>query len=168
MWGATSVSTMPIVLLASFIGVSLVEIAIFIQVGEALGLWWTLALVVLTAVIGTALMRRQGLETLRRARSAFARGEMPVAEILDGLFLLVGGVLLLTPGFFTDTLGFALLIPATRALFRTARLARLARGGQFTTSGESSASRSTIDATYDVIDPEPPAGDEPKLPHRGP
>jgi UPF0716 protein FxsA len=159
---------MPILLLASFIGVPLVEIAIFVQVGEALGLWWTLALVVLTAVIGTALMRRQGLETLRRARTAFARGEMPVAEILDGLFLLVGGVLLLTPGFITDALGFALLIPATRALFRTALLARVVRSGRFTTSGESSARRSTIDATYDVIDPEPPSGDEPKLPHRGP
>ena len=168
MWGATSVSTMPTVLLASFIGVPLVEIAIFIQVGEALGLWWTLALVVLTAAIGTALMRRQGLATLRRARAAFAEDKMPVAEILDGLFLLVGGVLLLTPGFFTDALGFALLIPVTRALFRTALLARLVRGGRFTTSSESSASGATIDATYDVIDPEPPARDEPKLPHRGP
>ena len=157
---------MPLLLLTAFIAVPLVEIAIFIRVGEALGLWWTLALVVLTAVIGTALLRWQGLETLRRARAAFARGEMPVAELVDGLFLLVSGVLLLTPGFFTDALGFALLIPKIRALIRTSVLARVARGGRFTAGGQgaSAASGPTIDASYEVVEPERPGDDEPRSP----
>jgi UPF0716 protein FxsA len=103
-------------LLLTFIGVPLIEIALFIQVGGWLGLAATLLVVIATAVIGAALLRRQGLATLARARRNMARGVAPVAELFDGVFLLLAGALLLTPGFFTDALGAALLVPPLRHL----------------------------------------------------
>lgn len=105
---------MGFILLLAFILVPLVEIAVFIQVGGRIGTWPTVALVVLTAVVGTAMIRAQGLSTLARAQEAIEREELPVAEIFDGLCLLIAGVLLLTPGFVTDAVGFALLLPPVR------------------------------------------------------
>lgn len=101
-------------LLLLFIVMPIVEIAMFIQVGGQIGLLATLAIVVLTAVIGTAMLQRQGRATLERARERLGSGEMPAQEIVEGMLLLVGGVLLLTPGFVTDAFGFACLIPASR------------------------------------------------------
>ncbi len=105
---------MPLLFLALFIGVPLIEIALFVEVGGWLGLWPTIAIVVLTAVIGTALLRRQGLATLRRAQTEMDAQRLPVRELFDGACLLVAGVLLLTPGFFTDAIGFILLVPPLR------------------------------------------------------
>jgi UPF0716 protein FxsA len=118
---------MPLLLFLAFIGVPLLEIAVFIQVGGIVGLGWTLALVVLTAVIGTALLRAQGMATMNRARASLERGEMPMREVFDGACLLVGGALLLTPGFVTDTVGFLLLLPPVRTLL----LDRLKQSGHF-------------------------------------
>ena len=101
-------------LLLLFIVMPIVEIAVLIHVGGAIGLLPTLLIVILTAVIGTNMLRQQGRATLERARSRLGSGEMPAAEIVEGLLLLVGGVLLLTPGFVTDAFGFACLIPASR------------------------------------------------------
>jgi UPF0716 protein FxsA len=109
---------MPVLILAAFIGVPLLEIAVFIQVGGWLGLWPTLALVVLSAVIGTWELRAQGLATLARARAVIDAGEVPTREIFDGACLLIAGVLLLTPGFVTDALGLLLFMPAVRAFLR--------------------------------------------------
>lgn len=109
---------MAILLLAAFIGVPLLEIAVFIQVGDRLGLWNTLAVVILTAVIGTWLLRIQGLATLARVRSQINQGALPTRELFDGLCLLFAGALLLTPGFVTDTIGFALFIPQVRGILR--------------------------------------------------
>ena len=109
---------MPILILAAFIGVPLIEIAVFIQVGGLIGLWPTLALVVLTAIIGSWLLRSQGLATLARGRSQLDQGQLPTREIFDGLCLLFAGALLLTPGFFTDAFGFLLFLPAFRDLLR--------------------------------------------------
>ena len=106
---------MPLILLLAFIGVPIAEIAGFIVVGREIGLWPTLALVVATAMAGTFLLRRQGLATLRRAEAAMARGEPPAGPLFDAACLLVGGAMLLTPGFLTDALGLALMIPALRA-----------------------------------------------------
>ena len=75
---------MGLVILLALIGVPLVEIGVFIRVGDVVGLWWTLALIVATAVVGTALLRHQGLATLARARETLNRGGMPVQEVLDG------------------------------------------------------------------------------------
>ena len=105
-------------LLFAFIGIPLVEIAVFIKIGGIVGLGSTLIIVVLTAVIGTAVLRRQGLATLHRAREQMDRGSLPLAEIFDGICLLVAGAFLLTPGFVTDGLGALLLVPAFRLMLR--------------------------------------------------
>lgn len=105
---------MPLVILSLFIAVPLIEIAVFIQVGGVIGLWPTIALVILTAVAGTAMLRAQGLATLRRAQASLERGEAPLREVFDGACLLVAGVLLLTPGFVTDAVGLLLFLPPVR------------------------------------------------------
>jgi UPF0716 protein FxsA len=121
---------MGLILLLALIGVPILEIAVFIEAGERLGLWPTLAAVVLTAVVGTALLRLQGLSTLARVRESLDAGQLPVAEVFDGICLLIGGALLLTPGFVTDTLGFLLLIPAVRHALRRWCQHRLMERGQ--------------------------------------
>lgn len=94
--------------------VPIIEIALLIQVGSAIGVIWTVLLIFLTALIGTALLRAQGLSVLMRSRSALGEGRVPATELAEGVSLAVGGALLLTPGFFTDAIGFCLLIPTTR------------------------------------------------------
>lgn len=129
---------MALFLLAAFVIVPIIEIALFIEVGGWVGLWNTIALVVLTAIIGTALLRTQGLETLRRAQESAERNVFPVTELFDGLCLLVAGVLLLTPGFLTDTLGFLLLIPPVRRIVREWlwRVVSSGTGGRVWVNGE--------------------------------
>jgi UPF0716 protein FxsA len=102
------------ILLAIFFTVPLVEMYVLIKVGEQIGALPTIALVVLTAVIGVALLRQQGLSTLTRGVSKLQSGAVPAREMLEGLLLAVGGALLLTPGFVTDAAGFLLLIPWSR------------------------------------------------------
>ena len=97
-----------------FIVVPLVELYLIIEVGGVIGALWTVLLVVLTAVIGVSLLRIQGFNTLNRARQNMERGTMPAMEMMEGMVLAIGGALLITPGFLTDTLGFMCLIPATR------------------------------------------------------
>ena len=109
----------PVVLIA----VPLIEIALFIQVGRLIDLWPTLALVVLTAIVGGFLLRIQGLSTLARAQATLRAGEVPVRALFDGFCIVIGGALLLTPGFLTDAVGFALLLPPVRSALR-ALLAR--------------------------------------------
>lgn len=118
-----------LILLAALIGVPLAEIALFIEVGGAIGTWPTVALVVLTALIGTALLRQQGLATLGRARAELARQALPVRELFDGACLLFAGALLLTPGFLTDAVGFLLLVPPLRAALRRFLAGYLQRHG---------------------------------------
>ena len=99
---------------AIFLLVPLLEIYLLIQVGQVIGAGWTVLLVVLTAVIGVALLKRQGLSTLNRAQRKMQDGELPAHEMLEGMGLVVAGALLLTPGFFTDAVGFLLLFPPSR------------------------------------------------------
>lgn len=116
---------MGILLLVLFIGMPIAEIAVFIEAGGRFGLWPTVGAVILTAIIGTSLLRVQGLSVLRRAQSSLNRGEMPLVEVFDGFCLVAAGMLLLTPGFITDAIGFALLIPPVRALLRVWAAAHL-------------------------------------------
>lgn len=97
--------------------VPLIEIGLFIEVGGWIGLWPTLATVVLTAVIGSVLLRSQGLGALRQVQSSLEAGGDgdPVTPLAHGALILIAGIVLLTPGFFTDAIGFALLVPAVRA-----------------------------------------------------
>lgn len=101
-------------LLLAFVAVPLIEIALFIQVGGWIGLWPTLFLVLLTAVAGTAMVRMQGRQALIGLQTAFAQLDDPTEPLAHGAMVLIAGMLLLTPGFFTDFLGLALLVPAIR------------------------------------------------------
>ena len=102
-----------------FIAVPLVEMWLLIEVGSVIGGLPTVGLVVLTAFIGINLLRMQGMQTLQRFQSRAASGQLPGQEIVEGMMLAVAGALLLTPGFVTDTIGFALLVPGIRKwLFR--------------------------------------------------
>lgn len=102
-------------LFLAFLAVPLIEIALFIQVGGAIGLLPTLALVFLTAVAGTWLMRREGMRALADLQRSFNELRDPTGPIAHGAMILLAGALLLTPGFFTDTIGLLLLIPQVRA-----------------------------------------------------
>ncbi len=101
-------------LLILFLTVPLLEIYLLIQVGSVIGALPTVFLVVFTAVVGAFLLRMQGFATMRRVQATLARGELPAIEMLEGLVLLISGALLLTPGFFTDIVGFLCLIPPLR------------------------------------------------------
>jgi UPF0716 protein FxsA len=103
-------------LFLAFLAVPLIEIALFIQVGGAIGLWSTLGIVVLTAILGTWLVRQQGALAIAQLRGSINELRDPTEPLAHGAMILVSGALLLTPGFFTDAVGFALLIPAFRAV----------------------------------------------------
>lgn len=110
---------MPVLLLLIvFVTVPLIEIALFIEVGDWIGLWPTLGVVIVTAMAGTWLLRMQGRATLMRVQASLDRQRFPAKEVFDGLCLLFAGALLLTPGFFTDALGFLLFVPWFRSLLR--------------------------------------------------
>lgn len=101
-------------LFALFVAVPILEIALFIQVGGWLGLWPTLLIVVLTALLGTVLVRRQGAAEIERLRRSMRELNDPTRPLAHGAMILASGLLLLTPGFFTDAVGFALLVPGIR------------------------------------------------------
>jgi UPF0716 protein FxsA len=104
-------------ILLIFIGVPIAEIAMFIKVGDVIGLWPTLATIIATAVAGTAILRAQGIAVLAKAQQSMDEGQLPIDSVVHGLFLLIAGVLLLTPGFLTDAVGFLLLVPPARLAF---------------------------------------------------
>ena len=97
-----------------FVGVPLLELVLLIQLGQWIGLWPTLGIVVLTGVAGATLARMEGMRTLWSFRGELARGSLPSQAIFDGLAILVGAALLLTPGLLTDVVGFSLLLPPPR------------------------------------------------------
>jgi UPF0716 protein FxsA len=142
-------------LFLAFLIVPLAEVYVLIQVGSVVGAGWTIFLVVFTAVLGAVLVRIQGLSAIDRVRRALAADEMPALELVEGLFLLVAGVLLLTPGFITDAVGFACLTPplrrgVIRALVRRGVVrAAAARGGD---PGGGQAGGRVIDGQGRVID----------------
>ena len=109
-----------------FLCIPLVEIAVFIEIGGLLGLWPTIGIVVLTAMLGALLFRIQGLATLRQAQASLETNVFPAREVFDGLCLLVAGTLLITPGFATDSLGFLLFFPPFRHFLRHIAERRLA------------------------------------------
>jgi UPF0716 protein FxsA len=103
---------MPLLIL--FLLLPLVEIWLFVRVGEIIGAWQTAGLVVLMAIIGATLVRIQGFTVVNRARATLAAGEFPTTDLLDGLFVLIAGFLLIVPGFLTDIIGLLLFIPPVR------------------------------------------------------
>jgi UPF0716 protein FxsA len=105
-------------LVAAFLLVPIIELALLIQLGRWIGLAWTLALVAVTAVVGAALAKRHGVQAWIAIRDELRAGRVPASALADGLLILIGGLVLLTPGLLTDALGFALLVPATRNAFK--------------------------------------------------
>jgi UPF0716 protein FxsA len=115
---------LPLVLL--FIVVPIAELFVLIQVGNAIGIWLTIALLIADSILGAMLMRSQGRAAWRRFNDTARAGRVPAREVLDGVLVIFGGALLLTPGFLTDILGLVLLIPPTRALVRAVLVRRFA------------------------------------------
>ncbi|HEX3874070.1 MAG TPA: FxsA family protein [Solirubrobacteraceae bacterium] len=104
--------------LAVLVGLPVLEIYVIVLVGEAIGLLWTVVLLIASSMIGVRLVRSQGRAVLRNFQSAIAAGRPPAREALDGALVFVGGALLIAPGFITDVIGAILLIPPTRAIVR--------------------------------------------------
>ncbi len=152
-------------LLLLLIAVPIVEIALFIEVGGWLGLWPTLGIVILTAVIGTVLLRIQGIGALRRLQESLDGAGDPRGALAHGAMILVAGVLLLTPGFFTDAVGFLLLTPPFRSfVIRTvgARMAVHVRSfGARTGPARPDPGGTVIDGEYEHVTPEDRPGGRP-------
>lgn len=106
------------ILVLAFIVVPVVEIYVIIQIGQVIGAWWTVALLVADSVVGSWLVRREGRRAWQALRAALDSGRMPATELADGALILVGGTLMLTPGFVTDIAAALIILPLTRPLFR--------------------------------------------------
>ncbi len=137
-----------------FLLVPLLEIYLLIKVGGIIGALPTVFMVVFTAMLGVLLLRHQGIYTIGKAQRALARGELPAEAMLEGVVLMISGVMLLTPGFFTDVIGFLGLIPALRrwmilAVIERGIITRMPRGPgpRGSDSGESRGSR-TLEGDY--------------------
>jgi UPF0716 protein FxsA len=164
---------MPLLLLL-FIAIPIAEIALFIQIGDVIGLWPTLATIVVTALVGATLVRQQGLAALDRAQAALAEDRFPVEEVVTGLCLLISGALLLTPGFLTDAIGFMLLIPPLRTAIGGALIRQAAKSKRFTVHtaggtrsgagpGRGPDGRPIIDGEFEEVDPDAPTNhDDPE------
>ena len=165
---------MPLFILGLFIAVPIIEIAVFIEIGGRIGLWNTIAVVIVTAMIGTWMLRAQGLKTLENARRNMERQVFPANELFDGVCLLIAGVMLLTPGFVTDAFGFLLFMPPVRAGLRVWIWSVLQRreGARVWVHGEhppgtasrrpgGPASGGTIDGDFREIDPGAPDPNSP-------
>lgn len=161
---------MAIPLFLLFVLIPVVEIAVFIQLGGQIGLWNTIGLIILTAFIGTWMLRAQGMRTLARAQESLSRNVIPTGELFDGICLLIAGVLLLTPGFVTDAVGFLLFVPPFRRFLGNRILNTLAvRGGVWINGEEVSGTHrhpnegDTIEGEYQEIHPANDPG-KPPLP----
>ena len=144
-----------------FIVVPIVELFVIIQVGEAIGVLPTIALLIADSVLGSVLMRSQGRAAWRRFVAALEEGRVPHREVLDGALVIFGGALLVTPGFVTDVLGIVLLLPPTRALVRGAvgrrllpRVAvRVGGGGRRRGEPRRDGGSSDVEGTATEVDP---------------
>lgn len=138
-----------------FITVPLIELFLFLLVGQRIGIGATFGLVLLTGLLGATLARSQGLRALTRYREALAQGRLPHDAVIDGLLILVAGALLLTPGFLTDTIGFLLLVPQGRTLVRErieSSLKRKLTPGASRTTASRNAPQDVITVDAEVID----------------
>jgi len=111
-------STFTWVLVIAFVVVPILEIYVLIQVGQVIGAWWTILLLVLDSIFGAWLIRREGARAWQALRSALESGRMPARELADGALILIGGTLMLSPGFVTDAFGILLILPFTRPAAR--------------------------------------------------
>ena len=118
---------MPLLLVVALVGVPILELYVLLQVGQLLGVVPTLVLLVALSLLGAWLLRREGTKAWAAFRTALARGRLPASEVADGALVILGGALLLTPGFATDAFGLVCVVPPTRALLRRALTRAVAR-----------------------------------------
>lgn len=155
---------------AILVAVPVIEIALFIELGGFIGLWPTIGLIILTAIIGAALLRMQGFSAMAKLQASLAEGGDPRGPMAHGVMILIAGLLMLTPGFFTDAIGFALLVPPVRQALITwigpklaSRVVMAGSAGFQTASSSAQPERprsdGPIDADYvDLTDGEPRSG----------
>jgi len=117
----------PWILLLAFVLVPVVEIYVIIQVGQVIGAWWTVLLLIADSVFGSWLVKREGSRAFEALRQALSTGRMPAKELSDGALILIGGTLMLSPGFVLDVVGLFLILPFTRPLARRVLAAVVAR-----------------------------------------
>ena len=134
-----------------FIVVPIVEIVLFIKIGSLLGLWLTILVVVLTAIVGTNLVKSQGLNAIKQVQSSFLQGQDIARSLINGTLILIAGVLLLTPGFFTDFIGITFLIPMTRNMWISYGIKHFP-GFVFINSNNNSKNNTHFKEKNDVID----------------
>ena len=125
---------LPLLFLA-FLAVPFVELYVIIQVGQAIGVLNTIAVLIMVSAVGAWLVKREGLSVLRRAQARVDQGGLPGRELVDGVLILFAGALLLTPGFVTDLVGILLLLPPIRAGLRAGVVRALRRRAEFRTLG---------------------------------
>ena len=130
-----------------FLTIPLIEMYLLIEVGSFLGAFVTIGLVILTAMVGLALLRVQGFQTLYKGLGRFQGGELPIQELAEGLLLGVSGALLLTPGFLTDTIGFLLLVPTIRILV-AGHLTNRISGTNFVTPSRNKGASRTFEGEF--------------------
>lgn len=157
---------MPLLFLLLFIAMPIIEIAVFIQAGDLIGLWPTLAIVIVTGIAGTILLRTQGYGVVGRIRARMEEGQPPLFEMFEGLCIFAAGLLLLTPGFVTDGIGFLLFLPPLRRLIAVGIASRVkvhvhAQGGHGPGMGPQGrpghgpgGRGPIIDGEYETVDPE--------------
>ena len=131
--------------------VPIVEIVLFIKIGSLLGLWLTILVVVLTAIVGTNLVKSQGLNAIREVQSSFLQGQDIARSLINGTLILIAGILLLTPGFFTDFIGITFLIPMTRNMWISYGIKHFP-GFVFINSNNNSKNNPHFKEKNDVID----------------
>ena len=145
-------------MLIIFIAIPIIEIALFIQVGGAIGLYPTLAIVLLTAILGTTLLKSQGLSALGTLQNSLQLGQNPMKQIIHGAMMLISGVFLLTPGFFTGAFGILLLVPRFRSFLINLGAERFANKmniNTFNTKHTNSTDKTDVyEADYTVVDNE--------------
>ncbi|MBC65606.1 MAG: FxsA family protein [Paracoccaceae bacterium] len=134
-----------------FIVIPIVEIVLFIKIGSLLGLWLTILVVVLTAIVGTNLVKSQGLNAIKQVQSSFLQGQDIARSLINGTLILIAGVLLLTPGFFTDFIGITFLIPVTRNMWISYGIKHFP-GFVFINSNNNSKNNPHFKEKNDVID----------------
>jgi UPF0716 protein FxsA len=149
------------ILIVAFIGMPILEIYVIIQVGQAIGPWWTILLLIADSIFGSWLLRHEGGRAWRALRIALAEGRMPARELADGILIVLGGALMLSPGFVTDAFGLLAILPLTRPLGRrllsrliSRRLIGPVAGGYRPGAGPGNEHRPGPDVVQgDVIDP---------------
>ncbi|MDF2177889.1 FxsA family protein [Aliiglaciecola sp. CAU 1673] len=165
------------ILFLLFVLIPIAEIALLLEVGERIGGWETIGLILLTAFIGAALVRHQGMSTLFEARRRMDMGEVPGQQMAEGMLLLIAGVLLVTPGFVTDAFGFLLVLPVTRPLLARALLSKMqlqvvqsasVRYGEHVYQSRAGDSHRTFEGQFEVKNGRDDKDDEPpsQLPPR--